>query len=783
MAAKKDVTLLHTAKQGDETHFYIFNKADGGWVIVGGDEVCHDIIAFSETGTFDYDNAPSNLRNWLSGYEAEISHAIAATTDGGVRKAVKKTAVTTSAGETIEAMIKTHWDQSEPYWNMCPDDSKGRCYTGCVATAMAQVMYFWQWPKVGVESKSYYDSYGCKKTLSTTFSDHYYDWDNMQLETSGYTTTAQKNAVAQLMYDCGVSVEMQYSSDGSGAYSNYIPVALNSYFSYQNTMSYVLKRNYKETDWVNLIYAELAAGRPVLYSGADGDAENAGGHQFICDGYQFVSNTHKFHFNFGWSGQDDGFYDLESVGKEPGYMFPYQQDAVIGIQPEEISIYSVTLADNGVELKPSVAGSSVTLPTRDEIVGYTFIGWADNGGLTEATTTKPTILPTKYTPTKDVTLYPVYSYIQPGEGSGVVELLSEYFDSATKGSNTSKDSVGKTIWEGNSNFTVEGKVYEAKGALKFSSGDGSGKIISKKLTEVTAGLHVNVEFKVKGWLKYEGPVSVQLTDCDEQKITYNALLSSPFETKTVSFTAVSSSPQVSISFASGQRGFIDDVIITAGSGSLGKTYYTTWGTYSDAMMKITSAKWATFYAPYDVELEGDIYAYAVTADDTDIQRVYVADGNSETTNVIPAHTPVIVYKDIAETYTKTYHDSFSTIPSSFSENCLVGAITAISQLPATTGANTNYVLQLDSNSKPAWFSVIYDETNEKYNSLAANRAYLSIPTDASVKGLFDEATAIDVTYTSENDWGKAPVYNLQGQVVNGSFHGIVIRNGHKFLLK
>lgn len=779
MATKQNVTLHHTARQGDETYFYIFNKAEGGWVIVGGDEVCHDIIAFSETGSFNYDKAPLNVRNWLNGYEAEISHAISATTVGAARKVVKENAVTASAGATIEPLIQTHWDQGAPYWNKCPSDKDGTCYTGCVATAMAQVMYYWKWPVTGTGSKSYYDSDGCKKTLSTTFSDHTYDWANMKLETDDYTTTAQKNAVAQLMYDCGVSVEMMYGSDGSGAYSEDIPSALKTYFSYSSTAKYVLKSSYSETSWVNLIYAELSAGRPVLYAGADGTGSNAGGHQFVCDGYEYKSNYSYFHFNWGWSGDEDGFFTLSTVGKS--YKFKYYQDAVIGIQPNVPKLYTVTLADDESKIQPSVAGGSVTLPTR-VLPGYSFVGWANNGGIDEPTTTKPTILPTTYTPTANVTLYPVFSYVKKGEaGSGSTVLLSEDFNTLKDGSNTDTSSQAGSEWTGNSNFAAKTKAYEADGMLKLGSSKSAGSITTKAIS-AAAGANITVQFEVKGWTNVENSLYVGVTGCTDQKITYSATMSDTPELKSVTFTTVSANPQVTISTSS-KRAFFDNLVITSDSGTSDQTYYCSYLTMATAQMKITPAKWATFYAPDDVELEPAVYAYAVTPDGGSIQRQRVAFGDAATLaeRTVPAHTPVLVYKDVTSTYTKDYDTYFSVTPSSVADNCLVGTLVDISRMDTESGDNTNYVLQLNTQGKPAWFSVVCDDVNEKYNSLSANRAYLSLPSSSSVKDIFgDVATAITDEIQETRNADRMS-FNLQGQTVDGSYRGIIIQNGKKIL--
>ncbi|MCQ2095221.1 MAG: C10 family peptidase [Bacteroidaceae bacterium] len=801
MAVKQNLTLSHTARKNQETYFYVFNKEDGGWVIVGGDEVCQGILAYSGSGSFSYDDLPANVVNWLNGYEKEISHSIAATTSANGSRNVRKSAHASAiGGQDVNPMIKTAWDQTAPYWNMTPKKDGEHCLTGCVATAMAQVMNYWQWPEVGVGSKSYYDwdaeyQYGCKQTVSSKFFSHHYDWVNMKdrYGSSG-STNEQQAAVAQLMYDCGVAVSMNYgtsSEGGSAAWTEDVETALIDYFSYDpQTVKYVSLYDYsnrkKHTDeeWARMMYKEVSELRPVIMGANDSNVKY--GHEFIIDGYAYRDGKDYFHFNFGWSGDYDAFWTLTSVQTGSGnniYKWTMYQDAVIGIQPKESKIYTVTLADDGSELRPSFAGGSVSLPNRS-LPGYTFEGWnADLMGIDEPTTDKPSILPVSYVPNRDVELYPIFSYVKNGNvGGNLTEVFSEDFADTESFGNNTTTTGSSTTWNGNDNFAIVTAGYKAGGALRLGASKKIGSVTTRSIG-VPPGAKLTVSVDVKGWTTVEGRLCIGVTDCEEQVLSYSETMSGRFETLTATFVTTTANPQVTISTTS-KRAFIDNIVVTTGSGTPDKTFYCSYLTMSNARLEVTPAKWATFYAPDDVELEAGTYAYAVTSGGTDIQRVLVAYGDAPTQyeRTIPAHTPVIVYKDVTDTYTKNYDTFFSVTPSAVDGNCLVGTLVDIPRVKPTTDNRTNYVLQLNPQNRPAWFSVVYDDKAGKYNTLAANHAYLSVLPDLSVKDIFSEVVTEIITEKQESDI-KRLSHNLQGQTINDTYKGIIIRNRQKILQK
>lgn len=267
---------------------------------------------------------PENMRSWLKHYDDAIA-TLGSSRDFKDGDAIGKMNASRVERTAIEPLIKTHWNQYEPYWNDTPkykganpDYQNQQCLTGCVATAMAQVMNYWQWPKTvpdGLPAYDYDESYNdiTRTWHIDALPPTWFDWDNMADDYSSYdpetgktirlkTTEAQDKAVAKLMRYCGQALHMGYGIDGSDAYSKDIYRALVNHFDYKAVQR--LKRLLFGIDqWEDIIYGELAAGRPMIYTGSSDEA----GHAFVCDGYDADG---LFHINWGWGGQDDGYFSL-----------------------------------------------------------------------------------------------------------------------------------------------------------------------------------------------------------------------------------------------------------------------------------------------------------------------------------------------------------------------------------------------------------------------------------------------------------------------------------------
>lgn len=295
-----EITLAWTAVKEKQNCFYVFNIPSGGSVFVSADDRLPAILGFTETGRFVADSIPDNMRWWLNEYTEQVATYLAADPAGNP---YRRYSVSTDDYAPISPMISTRWNQMEPYNNLCPVDMRTgrRSVTGCVATAMAQIMKYHEWP---VHPKGKNDGY--------TFDNTTLDWANMRDVYQDYQwTSKQAEAVALLMRQCGAAVNMMYSSYASGAYSYDVTNALATYFDYNSEMEILYREYYSQRQWNKLIYDELAAGRPVYYSGQS----NAGGHAFVCDGYL---GNEFYHFNWGWGGYEDGYFRLSALNPGTG---------------------------------------------------------------------------------------------------------------------------------------------------------------------------------------------------------------------------------------------------------------------------------------------------------------------------------------------------------------------------------------------------------------------------------------------------------------------------------
>lgn len=277
--------------------YYAFNL-EQGYVIVSGDDEMTELVGYAENGFFDAENVPPQMQLWLDGY-AEYVAAV----QSGKAKA-RKILLSDSPSVVVEPLVTTKWNQDAPFNNFAPeytDDNNNtqRCATGCAATAMAQIMKFHNWPEQGVGHYSYeHQSFG---TISSNFSEHVYDWTNMiDRYNNGEYSNVQADAVALLMKDCGVSLNMNYGPVSGASIYRYTP-AFKNYFRYS---SRTVNRSGCETaEFTKIITDELQEGRPIIYCGTGED----GGHAFVVDGYD---TNYFLHVNWGWGGYSDGYFDM-----------------------------------------------------------------------------------------------------------------------------------------------------------------------------------------------------------------------------------------------------------------------------------------------------------------------------------------------------------------------------------------------------------------------------------------------------------------------------------------
>lgn len=309
-------------KRSGETNYYVYNVGnDKGFVIVAGDDRATPILGYCDEGSFDLSRMPGNLKAWLSYYDEAMEMV--------VEKNMVNRRIEGRPTDVISPLIKTRWDQGEPYNLLCPDG----CPTGCIATAMAQVMNYHQYPTQETAPVPSYYCQSLNKQMpalpATTF-----EWDKMRNSYSKNSSEESKQAVAKLMQYCGQIVEMQYSRDGSGATGMILADRMPQYFRYPHTMHYVSRSGYTIAEWDSLLIHELKNNRPVLYTGYTTANE---GHAFVCDGYD---GKGLYHINWGWGGAADGYFRISVLDSNTGgtgagstsYKFSLDQSALLGVQ-------------------------------------------------------------------------------------------------------------------------------------------------------------------------------------------------------------------------------------------------------------------------------------------------------------------------------------------------------------------------------------------------------------------------------------------------------------------
>lgn len=321
-ASSAELKRMYT---GEKLSIYGTDKA---FVVVSSDTQFTPVLGYSDT-SFDSDNLPANFRWWLARITASMKN--------GYVSSYTPTRSTSSGSYLCTA----EWGQESPYNLKCPK-SFGRwgsnLYTGCVATAMSQIMYYYKYPVTGSGTDCTYTVVRSSSSKGTTYPRSFnntYDWSNMIDDYTGQSTSTQQQAVATLMWDAGTAVHMQYASDGSGAFTNDAASAFVENFGYDSlSVNYLMRSFYSDAEWMDIIDNEISNGRPILYSGVDA---TSGGHAFVFDG---IDDNGLVHINWGWDGAANGFYDIadlepdaDILSSSTTYHFNLDQDMVIGLKP------------------------------------------------------------------------------------------------------------------------------------------------------------------------------------------------------------------------------------------------------------------------------------------------------------------------------------------------------------------------------------------------------------------------------------------------------------------
>ena len=372
--ATAPVELAFTQYQIDNTTpaVFVFNSTDEGFVLVSAEDDARAVLGYSDEGTFDANNIPENMQFWLKMYADELAKAKGERLEvkGKVNrrevKGERREAVAESYPTIAPILGNTVWGQGEPFNNKCPQINGKRAVTGCVATAMSQIMYAHKYPTKGTGSHSY-TTETKKLNVSANFGKTTYDWANMIPDYNKSYTSAQADAVATLMFHAGVAADMDYTVDGSGAVSSIALAAMTEYFGYNKSINILPKDFMKEGDILQEVASDLQAGRPVYVSG---HTVNLEGHAFVCDG---IKSDGYLHINWGWYGSADGYFALSALAPEVQGTGGSASNLAF---TEGVCIYSNIMPSTGGEAMPLVTVDKLTRTSSDAISKKTAVGFS-----------------------------------------------------------------------------------------------------------------------------------------------------------------------------------------------------------------------------------------------------------------------------------------------------------------------------------------------------------------------------------------------------------------------
>ena len=313
---KSPSNLKMVKKTVGEEYFICSDEMNHSFVIVSGDDAVGPVLAYSTENAFGTENMPENVKFYLKMLEGEVRY---------YRAHPNAVPSNPNMDDDTEKVLETaKWDQSAPYYNFTPMDGGQHAVTGCVATAMAIVMRYHNWPDCGVGTIPAYTTPKGAKVEAIELG-YPYDWSNMLMEyKSGRWTETEGNAVARLMADCGAAVQMQYSASGSGAFSQDVAPALTTYFKYDKSIRFMYRDGCTKAQWVKFIHDDIDNNRPLIFGA---QSTSGGGHEFVGAGYR--GNDYVF-INFGWGGSSNGFYYVTTMDD-----FSLGVDAIFNIKPDE----------------------------------------------------------------------------------------------------------------------------------------------------------------------------------------------------------------------------------------------------------------------------------------------------------------------------------------------------------------------------------------------------------------------------------------------------------------
>ncbi|MBN2280913.1 MAG: C10 family peptidase [Candidatus Marinimicrobia bacterium] len=377
-SAANSIQKIETKTFQETPVLHIIHFQPAGFMILAADDNTPPVLAYSEESQLDIHSENPGLQAFLSQYSQRV-YKNTKIDNQRTRAMWNNVESVSTLSDTIVPLVKTLWDQGWPYNKFCPVDSSAGSYTnyrvwaGCVATAMSQIMKFYNYPDSGRGSHSYvHEEYD---TLSINLDSVGYEWSKMRNVIFSHSHDTLIDPIAQLMYHCGVAVNMGYGPQGSGAFSQDVPQVMMDYFDYSPETQYLNRASYSDANWKEQLKAELSDGRPIYYSGNDGEA----GHAFVCDGYEKRKTGDYFHFNWGWSGSGNGYFTIDNM------TFNYGQGIVINFAPKgKIAKFKTNVLKGVVPL---------TVQFTDLTEDETLIAWEwdfDGDGITDSDDQHPT---------------------------------------------------------------------------------------------------------------------------------------------------------------------------------------------------------------------------------------------------------------------------------------------------------------------------------------------------------------------------------------------------------
>ena len=336
--ASSTIVYTHMMPNSDRPAFYIVNVEDGAFVLVSADDIAHQILGYSfnkswpvaKDGTIEI---PEHIKGFFDDLAAQMEAAIEANPNRAPESSWTNSRPATRRSnpelpDSVGPLLTTTWDQGQYYNALCPEDADGpggHALTGCVATAMAQIVNYWSDSiPIGRGIHSYETNYG---TLEVNYENETYNFANMPALLNETSVQEQISAVAKLIYNCGVATNMRYGASESSAYDVDARAGLINFFRFSPDINYAKRNAFSSEEWNNLLRKDIASNHPIIYSGYG----ESGGHSFICDGYKADD---FYHFNFGWGGLADGWY-LTSAVCPLNVEFNSSQNAILNIVPDK----------------------------------------------------------------------------------------------------------------------------------------------------------------------------------------------------------------------------------------------------------------------------------------------------------------------------------------------------------------------------------------------------------------------------------------------------------------